>query len=291
MTVVAGIDWDAVGDALHAWVVGATTLSAQRVVWGQQDAPRPEGPAILMRISNITESGRPWQDTEANPLVVADKTISAIDTATNIFTSAAHTLLTADGPFMLTSTGTLPTATSVNFATDKVWLIKVAADTFQLAMSYANTGGGQGAGNPTTAIDILTAGTGMIKLVDTAETVRAGQELRVLSRGYLRATLELHCHSAAAVGNEMAVALLQRVRSRQQLPSQQQILQNANLGFVDADRVRAIMGTRDAVLFEPRAYLDVHIDVPFEDSEPLTVIERVQVTNLLSGRMFDVSLV
>lgn len=292
MSVVGGIDWDVVGNAMHAWVVALTQLNAQKVVFGQQDAPRPEAPAIIMRISNITETGRPWLDVEKNPFVVPDKVITAIDPALDVFTAAAHTLRTGDGPFLIESTGVYPTAVGVDLAAEKVWIIRLTDDTFKLTTSYVATGGQQplGALNPSTPIDITGAGTGTIKLVDTPDTLRAGEELIALSRGYLRVTLELRAHSAVGVGNEMAVALLQRVRSRQQLPSMRKILQDANIGYVDADRVRAIMGTRDAVLFEPRAYLDVHLDIPFQDSEPLTIIERVRATNLLSGRTFEVRL-
>jgi PKD repeat protein len=47
----------------------------------------------------------------------------------------------------------------------------------------------------------------------------------------------------------------------------------------DVERVRAILGTRDDFLFEPRAYLDVYILIPIEEGEDLTIIDRVIATN------------
>lgn len=38
--VAAAVDWTSVENALHAWVVGATDLSADRVVWSPTNAPQ-----------------------------------------------------------------------------------------------------------------------------------------------------------------------------------------------------------------------------------------------------------
>lgn len=282
-------DWDAVQQAMQRWVVSGSALPSEKVVWAQQDAPRPAGPAIILRVSNIAETGQPWVDHEDNPLVFADLTVTAVDTSTNTFATTAHGLLTGDGPVNIASTGALPTAAGGGLApATAYWIIAPDANHVQLARTYADTGGGQGAGNPTTPIDITSTGSGTIKISSIAATLRAGQEILAIARTLLRATLELHCHSAVGVGVNMATSILQRVRGRRKLPSQLGLMAAANIAVITADRVRAILGTRDALLFEPRGYLDVHFCVPCEESEAQTVIARVQATNLLTGRVLNV---
>lgn len=268
------VNWDVVLAAMHAWVVGGSGLSDQKVVYGQQDAPRPEFPAITMRIANITELGSSWLDYAHVPLVFSALAVTAVDVAANTLTCALHARVTGDGPVRVASTGTVPPALTVN--TD-YWVVRVDANTIKLATSFANAM----AAVPV-VVDLTGAGTGSITIVATSSTVRAGQEMEAISRTLLRVTLELHCHGEPIVGNTMAVALLQRVRGRRELPSQQAILEAANLALQDVERVRAIIGTRDDFLFEPRAYLDVHMNLAVEESEAVTIIERVTGTNQIA---------
>lgn len=284
MSVGGDVDWVGIQRAFQHWVVAGSGLDAQHVVWGQQDAPRPEAPAIVMRISNQAEIGQTWNDTVPNPLVLAPLTITSV--SGNVLTSVAHGLLTGDGPFQLTTTGTLPTGLAL--ATD-YWVIVLSANTFELATSYVNTGGGQGAGNPTTPITLTGAGTGTTTMSTTASSLRAGQEVVTVARGLERVTLELKCH-AGPVGLGMATAILQRVRRRRTWPSQQALVQAVNVGLIGVERVRAVQGTRDGLLFEPRAYLDVHFCVVDEESDvvPGTIIATAQVTDLLTNTETDV---
>ncbi len=266
-----GIDWVAVQAALHSYVVAGSGLSASQVVWGQQDAPRPEGPSIVMRFSNLAEQGRPWLDVENNPVRKPNRLPNA---GTETYTAAGHGLLTGDGPVRLTTTGTLPG--NLTLATD-YWVIRITADTFKLASSFPN------AMNATpVAIDISSNGTGTHSVEDTAETLRAGAELLGYARGFLRATLELRCHSAVGVGLEMATSILQRIRSRRPWMSQRDLLTDANIGMIDIERVRAILGIRDALLFEPRAVCEMHLSIPLEEAEHLGIIEHAEVENLLT---------
>ena len=93
-------------------------------------------------------------------LVYADDTFTAA--ATDIATNVAHGLLTGDGPFQLTSTGTLPAglALATNY-----WIIRLTADTFSFASTLANALAG-------TAVDITDAGSGTHTIADTLSTVR-----------------------------------------------------------------------------------------------------------------------
>ena len=70
------------------------------------------------------------------PLSLTDITVSAVANASETFTSVAHGMVTGDGPYRLTNSGGgLPAGTAVD---TNYWIIKLTADTFQLASSYAN---------------------------------------------------------------------------------------------------------------------------------------------------------
>lgn len=279
---IGGVDWVAVQKTLQNWVVAATGLDPQKVIWQQQDsAPRPAAPAVVLKISNINETGRAWVDTEDNPLTFATLTVTAVDASANTLTVPAHGLLTGDGPVQLASSGSLPAPL---LADTDYWVIVVDANTLRVAASYSDTGGGQGAGNPTTPIDLTGAGSGTITISATADTVRAGEELVAIARSLLNVTLEMHCHTGPGVGMDTATSILQRVRSRRMLPSQMDRLINPasgpRIGIISADRVRAVLGTKDAVLFEPRAYAEFRLSIPSEEGEAQTIIQSVEVTDL-----------
>jgi hypothetical protein len=271
---VGGIEWEGAGGvlkAMHAWTLAGSGLTADKVVWGQQASQRPEAPAIIMRISNISELGPTWVMFEHNAHTFADITVTA-DDGTNLFTAAAHNRLTGDGPVQLESSGTVPgnTATLKDY-----WVVRVDANTFRLAESFQDAM----AAVPVT-VDLTSNGTGTIRLVDTPTTVRQGQELKATARGIVRVTLELRCHAEPIIGANMAVALLQRVRTRREWPSQMAILEAANIGLEGVERILAVTtGKQDDFLYEPRAVLLVYLTLAVEESEYLTIIERVTGTN------------
>lgn len=93
-------------------------------------------------------------------LVYPDDTFTAA--ATDICTNVGHGLLTGDGPFQVSSSGTLPAGLT---AATNYWVIKLDADTFKFASTLANAMAG-------TAVDITDAGTGTHTIADTASTVR-----------------------------------------------------------------------------------------------------------------------
>ena len=278
-------DWDTLQQVFFNWVAGAAGLPETSIEWAGQDAPRAQSPAIEIRVSNIDTIGRYTSRREDNILTFNTLTVTAVDTTANTLAIANHGLLTGDGPVNVASTGTLPAPL---LASTNYWIIVVDSGHIQLASTYTNTGGGQGAGNPTTAIDLTTVGSGTITVFNTPDCVRAGQELIVKSMAYLRMTLELHAHTVAAVGSAMAQAVLQKVVASQRLPAQEATLLNANVGLLECERVRAVIGVRDAALFEPRGYLDVHFCVPAEEEAMITFIQRAQITDQFSGREFTV---
>ena len=95
-------------------------------------------------------------------LPATDIAISAVANASETFTATAHGMVTGDGPYRLTNSGGgLPSGTSVD--TD-YWVIKVTADTFQLATSYANA-------IAETELLLASDGTGTHTLVRTSNDV------------------------------------------------------------------------------------------------------------------------
>lgn len=272
-----GVDWVSVQQTLWQWVVNGSGLDVSKVVWAQQDAPRPTAPAIVLRIANIAETGDSWTDWEPNPLTFTPVVSSSMSGVNTFAFGAAHGLSTGDGPVQLT--GTLPPelATGTDY-----WVIAPSPTTLQFAATYVNTGGGDSS-NPVTPISVAVTSVA-VTVSGTGDTVHAGAELIAIARVYLRVTLELHCHSADGVGLNMAQALLQRVRSRRDLPSQSELLLSNHIGVARVEHVRAIQGIRDAMLFEPRAYLEIQLCIPSEESQAITLIESVDVTDLITGQ-------
>ncbi len=298
MTAFGGIDWDAIQAVLQHWVVSGSGLPAGSVYWGQQDSPRIAEPAIEMRIYTETQLGQAWLDREAQPLVISTLIVSDVDPALNTLTVVAHGLVTGDGPVQLIADGSLPVSLAhplgdtaglpgnVEANTD-YWVVVVDADTIQLSASYFDTGGNF-IGNPITTLDITGGDIGTVTLVGGPRTRRAGQELLYIARAMERCTLSLECHTSAAVGMSMAMAILHNVIARVRLPSQQALLSAVNLGVQDVERVRALHGMRNAVMFEPRASTLVHFSIPSEASESGTVIQRAKGT-LLTGKPFVIA--
>ncbi len=280
------MNWVAIQKAMQDWVCATTGLPDTSVVWMQQDGRRPPGAAVMLRISNLAEIGQRELNVEDKPLTFADKTVTLVDVAGNRLEIAGHGLVTGDGPVTVDSSTNDPPAPLDE--AEEYWVIVLDPDHVRLASSYVNAGGAQGLAGPATPIVLADAGTGTLLLKDTDDTVRGLQEIEVISRGYLRVTLELRCHSATGTGDEMATSILERVRARRELPTPKQILIDANLGIIDVDRVRAVQGIKDALLFEPRSYLDVHFCIASQEPEAVTRIESVELTDVTVPKTFTV---
>lgn len=275
-TITSALDWTAIPAAIYNWVLKGSGFSSSQIYWEQQSSQRPPEPCISMLIRRVEDAGLPWVDASRNVLTFAPLTVSSVSTGASTLTITAHGLVTGDGPVQFTGSLPAPLKLLTNY-----WVIVINTNTIQLASTYTNTGGNFG-GNTITPMTLTTTGSGTIILSDTASTVRAGQEALMAARSPKRMRVQLTCYASTGIGLSMATAVLQRIATRAALPSQLSILDNANVGFNYCEHVRAVRGTKDAVLFEPRAVMEVVMNLPDQESETGGIIEQYVLTNTIS---------
>jgi len=279
------VDWDAAHRAMRAWVAAASGLPLPSVYWGEQDAPRPPEPAIELKLFSAHTVGLAWLDTEPAFVQLGPFVVVTATPATATLTIPGHQLTNGDGPLRVASTGELLGGLHPNTG---YWVIRLDNDTIQLADSFASSGGADVA-REHTAVAISSAGSGTITLSSTPQTVRGGSPVRLVSRSLERVALMLTAYAAEGVGEHAALALLNRLKARQRLPSQQAILRGAHLGLIEVARARTVHGVRNAVMFEPRAITEVYFSAAFEEFEDGQAIERVALTKRLDARRSSIS--
>lgn len=263
MTLPAAIS---IEDAIAAWIAAATGIAAGLIWWeGQGQATPSSGPWISVNLLSALGVGQDWTDVEHNPLVLADDQVEAVDAGLDRMTLTGHAYQTADGPVRLTTTGALPAplAAGVDY-----WLIVVDADTVKLAATFAAAKAG-------TAIDLTDVGAGTHTIVDTADTERAGQEVRVLQRGTRRIVASIQCHGAPPTGDSRAWAVLERLRSRYRLPAPRAAIAAGNLAVGEIGTVRSLGSVLNDAEYESRAVVEISFNGTSEASELGTYIEHV----------------
>lgn len=277
-----GIDWVTVQKAIHNWTTMASGLPPTSVYWGQQDSPRVAEPAIDMKIYAQRQEGEPWLEKSLNVIQVTPTVATGIDLPSSTLIFPSHGLRTGDGPVRLTTSSTMPGGLEQG---RDYWVVVVGPNSLRFCATYYDTGGNHPA-NPVTSISLTSGFTGTLTLSGTPKTIRAGSEILYVARSMERCTLNLECHTSTAVGMDMAVAILHNVVARRKLPSVNKVLNNANVGVLETERVRAIHGMRSATLFEPRALLQVYLSIPSEAVETGRVLRAVSGTDLNTGRPF-----
>lgn len=282
------IDWELVQGRIARCIKETSGLAESKILWSDPKSPRPAADGITLRIMTVGTIQDNIVDFQENPLEFDDLTVSAVSAVANTLTSVAHGLATGDGPVQISSTIALPASLQVD---TNYWVIRVDADTIKLAATFVDTGGadveGSPSGNTITAIDLTTAGSGTITLSSTEDTLRAGEEILYVSRGQLRVTLTVECHSALGTKSNMAAAILQRVAGRMNLPSQRDLLEEAGVGVIEVEPVRSVRGHSDALMFEPRAVLDIQLAIVSEESEPGTIIQTADIQPTINDVEFD----
>jgi hypothetical protein len=262
-------------NAIHTWFKNASGLTADRVRWAGQNAPEPSNTLhwILLGRFSMTNPGSDWTEYEPNPLVFANKVVT-LDAATDTGTSADHDLLTRDGPIRLETTGSL-SGTGLAVDTD-YWCIKTDANTLQFSESFAAADAG-------IYIDIQGAGTGVHSIVDTADTRRAGQELKELVRGARRVSFEVQCFPPQPELPELQddyddpVSVLSDCVAKAGLGIYASALQDAGIGLLDAGTPTSVGGIQNSVYFEPRATMTVVFSTTSEVEGTETIIDYVNL--------------
>lgn len=281
--------WTKLQRTIRQWVSLGSGLPLEKVYWGEQDSPRPIEPAIELRMFSLHTHGLAWVDVETRYISFVAKTVPAVDPDLDTLTINGHGLGNGDGPVQIVSTATYPgqLAAETNY-----WVILVDDDTIKLAKTFKATGGtyvnGAPSGNPVTPIDITSAGSGTLTLVSTSKTLKAGQEIQHVSRALMRLGVFINAYNTTGMGDMAPVALCNRIRARQKLPSLQNVLHSAGLGLIDVQRPRAIHGVRNAQQFEARGLMEVLFSLATEECETDTIIESLQVTNNDTGQVFDI---
>lgn len=270
-------------NALIAWVRAGTGLDANHVIWAQQETSIPSGRYVTLNEVSRREIGHDWITHERKALVIADDAVESVDAGADTLTLTAHGLLTGDGPIRFTTTGTLPAGLAID--TD-YWIIKVDADTIQLAARFLDT-------VSSTPINLTSAGTGTHTLVDTADTVRQGAEMEYVAGGVREILLSVQCFAgvtsgdvASPVGATSPRATLETLRAKSVLPSVRATLLDAGLGLADFGPVQDFGTAMDATIFEPRAQANVRLLAQSEVRESGTIIETFEVDNDLTGSSF-----
>lgn len=277
---MSAIAWTAIQKAIQNWVVRGSGLASNRVIWSLYGSPRPPAPHIVLSVTSVRGMAQDFVTTAPKPLIVATQVVEAVSAAADTLTITDHPYVTADGPFRLITTGTLPGGLELN--TD-YWIVVSDENTIQIADSFEHTGGNnvaRGLGdfpNPITVVDITSAGTGTMSIVPippdivldeplefAGMTVRAGEELQVTAQGDREITIGLTCFAPEGAGVQ-AVEILTNVMSSLQLNVT--ALDDAGIGVDDASAfgrgVRLLEGRRGDIL-EPRAMTELTIYVTSE---------------------------
>lgn len=262
------INWLSIMAALRTWIVAGSGLPDGSVIWKYGKVARPVAPFIELSIAELRQVSHDYNTTENNPLTFADTTVT-VDVAGNRLVATAHPWVTGDGPINVTAGTTEPTPLA---ALTGYWLIVLDTGHVRLADSFVHAMQG-------TAITLTGAGVGTIKVVQTTDTVRAGQELVRTSHGIRECTLEMQCF--APEGSVfIAQATLTDVLSSLSLHAD--TLNNAGIGITDLGvaysqgGVRLLEGKRGSIL-EPRALCEVTFYVTTSMSDFITFVETVQI--------------
>jgi len=258
------MSWLSIENAIQAWVVAASGLADDHVIWAEQSQARPTTPYIALNIIGIHKEGRDWVDKENISLSVSD-VVETVDFANNELDLTAHGLNDGDGPLQLTTTGTLPTGLSL--LTD-YYIIKAGDDAIQLATSLVNAM----APTPVTFSDV---GAGTHTLTSTSDSETAGAEINHTVRGPRILQLSIQCFGADAIGAASPIAILDNVLAGHSLPDIHNDLVTAGVGvgtFQDIQSIGGVLGSE----FESRAATTGVIFIAHETTQTGTYIETVE---------------
>lgn len=257
-------------DAIASWV---ETASGLPVLWGGENAPRPTGdvPYIELRL-RATGGGMDWVDLERNVLELDDDDVEAVDTVANTLTLTGHEYESGDGPVQFETDDTLPAPLEPGV---DYWLIVIDEDTVQVAENFPRA-----IAAVPTPIDLTSSGSGNHTIIGQPTTMRAGEEAFYRVRGPRVMRLSMQCFadpSPTAADSADPSAILLKVRALAECPPHDENLNTAGVGLGEFGDVVPLDGLIGATLFEPRATMEVPINLAEEESAPAQIIERLEV--------------
>lgn len=269
------VAWETIENAIQAWIVGATGLAGDHVIWQDQNKGRPTPPFVTM-----TGGDRPLgfdRVTTIDVALVATVAPTVVTPATDTFTAAAHGRSTGDGPFQAFTTGSLPGGVS---PATNYWLVVVDANTLKLSASFL----GSIASSPT-VVDVTSAGSGTLTFESTPDTVSHGKEIQQTARGDRAFTVSIQAYvgDGQSIGQPSARAIVSDIIAAAYLPSVRQALNDAGVGVGGFGIVRQIPQIIDTVVYEPRAQVDADLFITSELSELDTYIASADVTPTYDG--------
>ncbi len=142
---------------------------------------------------------------------------------------------------------------------------------------------------------IVMAVTGLIRIGQDAKNVTAvpfptpGAEININLRGTRVLVLGLQCFDGSPVGAASGVGILEDVRTKQRLPTTHGLLSAAGVNVTRCGDIGALTsGSLGAARFEPRALMEVRINLSSEVTELATYIEVAEVTDDTRHKTFIV---
>jgi hypothetical protein len=263
------IAWSTVQAAIQEWIQSATGLADGKVIWANQNGGQPQGTFVDMEIQSLRRVGRDWTR-RSERFVEIDLDVEEVDPDSDTFTATGHGQVSGTGPVRFDGDD-LPGGADedTNF-----WLIRVDDDTLQVAASFLDA-----LASSPDPVDLTSEGSGAMSLVSTDETTEAGAEVEHKIQGLREFILEVRCFDAAAVGDNMAVARLNNVITKSQLPSIRNALRVAGIGISRFEPVLDVTSVVGETVLEPRAHLRVIGYLADEVSENTTFIERTDLTD------------
>ncbi len=135
--------------------------------------------------------------------------------------------------------------------------------------------------------EVRQVGQDWIDVVDAASPA-PGAEIEHRVRGQRVVLLGIQAFAGAATGVHAPAAVLDAIRTAARLPSVHSELDAAGVGVLGFGAAQSIDGLVGATVFEPRGVMDARLMIVSEVSEFSTYIERVEVTNEITGATTEV---
>lgn len=262
-----GIPWSTVQAAIHAWAVAGSGLAADKVYWANQRNPVPSDMFILLNVNAIETIGQDFTTYRDNSFTFSDRLCTPNHSVDQLTSVSAHGFASGDGPVRLTG-ATLPTG--LDDETD-YWIIHLSSTVVQLATTFPHA---VSESNPVTFSD---NGSGSLRIVDTANTLKVGLEQERHVHGDRVLTVSVQCFNATPLGIFSAYATLSRIIAFGSKPERVSALNDAGLGMLGHPAVRTFGVVSNSAVFEPRAIFEARFSLSEDVFATGSIIEYAKL--------------